>query len=77
MPADRCIKHRKAFEGVCNWCGKQVCPLCIAGRNGNKVYCDACVQKIGQPPKKPALPPPPAGPARSPGDDEPKIEPYY
>jgi hypothetical protein len=80
MPNDRCVKHRKNFEGVCNWCGKKVCPLCIAGRNGNKVYCDVCVQKLGPPPKKSSLPPvggPTATERAAKEDDDVKIEPYY
>ena len=79
MPTDRCVKHRKNFEGVCNWCGKKVCPLCIAGRNGNKVYCEACVQKLGPPPKKSSLPPVPSSsaPSRDSADDDVRIEPYY
>lgn len=55
---DRCIKHRKAYVGVCNWCGVHVCELCIADRNGNKVYCDKCVGKLS-PFKGAKMPPPP------------------
>ena len=46
MSGDRCIKHRKPFVGVCNWCGAHVCELCIADRNGNKLYCDKCVGQL-------------------------------
>ncbi|MEM2915804.1 MAG: hypothetical protein QXT19_00375 [Candidatus Woesearchaeota archaeon] len=38
----RCNTHRKEFEGVCNWCGKKLCPLCIAKQEGRKYYCEAC-----------------------------------
>jgi len=38
----RCNTHRKEFEGTCNWCGKKLCPLCIAKQEGRKYYCEAC-----------------------------------
>lgn len=60
---DRCIKHRKAYVGVCNWCGVHVCELCIADRNGNKVYCEKCVGKLS--PFKGAKMPAPPQPQRS------------
>jgi hypothetical protein len=38
----RCNTHRKEFEGACNWCGKKLCPMCIAKQEGRKFYCEAC-----------------------------------
>ena len=43
----RCSKHNKDFLGVCTWCGKELCRLCISKTDGNKKYCDVCVREIG------------------------------
>jgi hypothetical protein len=55
----RCIKHKKEVMGNCNWCGKHVCPLCIAKKEGRKLYCEKCaiqlagVKRIKLPKPKP------------------------
>ena len=75
MPTDRCIKHRKDIEGVCNWCGARLCALCIAKRSGNKLYCEKCAinlqhfQKAAVPAPKPV--------SRDEPKSDPKFEPYY
>jgi len=43
----RCDRHRKDFVGRCMWCGKQLCNLCVARRDGNKLYCDKCRGVLG------------------------------
>ncbi|MBD3361740.1 hypothetical protein GF358_03030 [Candidatus Woesearchaeota archaeon] len=42
----RCTKHKKEFISTCNWCGKRVCPLCIAKKEGKKVYCEKCATQL-------------------------------
>ena len=55
----RCTKHKKEGAGHCNWCGKLVCPLCIAKKEGRKLYCEKCairlagVKRIKLPKSKP------------------------
>ncbi|MBN1644912.1 hypothetical protein JW851_02645 [Candidatus Woesearchaeota archaeon] len=55
----RCNKHKKEVIGHCNWCGKHVCPLCIAKKEGKKLYCEKCaiqlssIKKIHLPKVKP------------------------
>lgn len=46
---ERCIKHRKDHIGGCMWCGKQLCELCIARKEGQKLYCEVCAQQLGPP----------------------------
>jgi ribosome-binding protein aMBF1 (putative translation factor) len=44
----RCTNHRKELIGNCTWCGKHVCPLCIAKKEGRKLYCERCaIQLVG------------------------------
>jgi hypothetical protein len=43
----RCDKHRKEHIGGCMWCGKRLCELCIARREGSKLYCDKCAVQLG------------------------------
>ena len=31
------------------WCGKQLCELCVARKEGTKVYCEVCAQQLGPP----------------------------
>ncbi len=52
----RCPAHRKEQEGVCNWCGKKLCPMCIATQEGRKYYCEACAVAL-VPFKREKLPP--------------------
>jgi len=77
MAGDRCIKHRKAFIGVCNWCGAHVCEMCVADRNGNKLYCEKCVGQLSTV-KRAKVPPLPAQ-QKTDGSEEPsgRVEPYY
>jgi hypothetical protein len=32
--------------GNCNWCGKHVCVMCIAKKEGRKVYCEKCAIQL-------------------------------
>jgi hypothetical protein len=43
----KCQQHSKEVTAVCQWCGKQLCKLCIKKTNGKKAYCSACVGHIG------------------------------
>ncbi|GEM_PF-2015498 len=43
----KCDKHRKDHIGGCMWCGKKLCELCVAKREGVKLYCDKCVNLLG------------------------------
>ena len=43
----RCSKHNKEITGVCTWCGREMCKLCISKTDGNKKYCSHCVGSIG------------------------------
>ena len=43
----RCLIHRKDTEVNCNWCGLRMCEDCVAGGNNKKVYCNKCVDKLG------------------------------
>ncbi len=52
----RCTTHRKEQEGACNWCGKKLCPMCIAKQEGRKYYCEACAVAL-VPFKREKLPP--------------------
>lgn len=42
----RCIKHKKAVISNCTWCGKHVCALCVAKKEGKKVYCEKCAIQL-------------------------------
>lgn len=42
----RCTVHEKDTIGSCQWCGRKLCRLCIGGRKGMKLYCDACVKDM-------------------------------
>ncbi|MBS3119789.1 hypothetical protein J4475_03120 [Candidatus Woesearchaeota archaeon] len=44
-----CVKHDKDFIGNCTWCGKQLCPRCVATNTGRKIYCQACAAKVKNP----------------------------
>jgi len=44
---ERCFQHRKDLVGDCIWCGKRLCQLCIARKEGRKLYCDACAERLG------------------------------
>lgn len=44
---NRCDKHRKDQVSGCMWCGKRLCELCIAKREGSKVYCEKCCVSLG------------------------------
>ena len=46
---ERCLTHRKDHIGGCMWCGKRLCELCIARKEGNKLYCEICAQQLGPP----------------------------
>jgi hypothetical protein len=77
MPNDRCIKHRKEIIGVCNWCGARLCQLCVADKNGNKLYCEKCVGQLSIV-KRVKIPPAASAPANRKDDDAPpSVEPYY
>ncbi len=43
----RCQRHSKECTGVCTWCGRQLCRLCIGKTDGKKMYCVDCSGKIG------------------------------
>ena len=43
----RCSKHNKDVIGVCTWCGRELCRLCISKTDGSKKYCSSCVGNIG------------------------------
>ncbi len=57
----RCTKHKKEVLGHCTWCGKPVCPLCIAKKEGRRLYCEKCAIKLAGI-KRVKLPKPPAAP---------------
>jgi len=42
----RCTKHKKQIIGNCNWCGKPICPLCVAKKDGRKLYCEKCAKQL-------------------------------
>ena len=46
---DRCVSHRKDLVGDCIWCGKKLCELCIARKEGRKLYCQLCSAQLGPP----------------------------
>ena len=46
---DRCYAHRKDLIGDCIWCGKKLCVLCIARKEGRKLYCELCSASLGPP----------------------------
>jgi len=48
----KCSKHNKDFIGICTWCGKELCRLCISKTDGSKKYCSNCVNQIGDMIKK-------------------------
>lgn len=43
----RCERHNKDVVTNCQWCGKDLCKLCIAKTNGKKAYCVSCSQRVG------------------------------
>jgi len=43
----KCEKHRKEQIGGCMWCGKRLCELCVAKREGSKFYCEKCLVSLG------------------------------
>ncbi len=43
----RCIMHGKEKNGMCYWCGKVLCPMCITHQNGKKRFCEKCYVKVG------------------------------
>ena len=43
-----CFEHGKEFVGSCNWCGKQLCRLCIVKQKGLKLYCGNCASKLSE-----------------------------
>lgn len=79
MSVERCIKHRKDLTAVCNWCGARLCNLCIAHRDGRKVYCDKCSQKLEPLQSAPRVTKTdaPVSASRQGGKAPPSIEPYY
>ncbi|MBW3019254.1 hypothetical protein KY329_03655 [Candidatus Woesearchaeota archaeon] len=42
----RCNQHKKDLLYQCSWCGKKICELCIGRKEGNKVYCQHCHDKL-------------------------------
>lgn len=42
----RCLTHKKELIGNCTWCGKQLCLLCIAKKEGKKIYCERCATQL-------------------------------
>ncbi len=42
----RCLTHKKELIGNCTWCGKQLCLLCIAKKEGKKLYCERCTTQL-------------------------------
>ena len=59
----KCNKHGKDLLGSCQWCGRELCEMCIAKRMGRKVYCRNCATNVVEP----ALP-------RNPGEKLPNRE---
>ena len=43
----KCKKHNKDILTNCQWCGKDLCRLCIAKTDGRKAYCANCASHIG------------------------------
>jgi len=43
----KCQRHNKETIGVCTWCGRELCRLCISKTDGSKKYCSHCVNEIG------------------------------
>ncbi len=41
-----CSKHNKDTIGTCQWCGKVLCPKCVAKKDGRKAYCANCAVNI-------------------------------
>ena len=87
MSTERCLKHRKDLVAVCNWCGARLCNLCIVHRDGRKVYCDKCSQKLGPLQSAPRVTTTAAPPVQRSGNASssaqrsgrapPSVEPYY
>ncbi len=44
---EKCHKHNKDLQGGCMWCGKRLCEICIARKEGAKIYCEVCAQQLG------------------------------
>jgi hypothetical protein len=42
----RCTKHKKEIMGNCTWCGRHVCALCIAKKEGKRLYCEKCAIQL-------------------------------
>lgn len=38
----KCDSHNKTVIGSCQWCGKQLCRLCVGKRLGTKLFCTGC-----------------------------------
>ena len=61
----KCNQHRKDTIGDCMWCGRKLCELCIAKKEGIKLYCDKCIVHLSRVRRErlpPAMPrPPPSG----------------
>ncbi len=38
----KCDKHNKAVISSCQWCGKQLCRMCVGKRLGTKMFCTEC-----------------------------------
>ncbi len=77
----RCPSHDKEFIGLCTWCGKQLCEMCVGRQEGRKLYCSSCSQNIAKIPKR-ILPAEPkkgkgTGMIEINGDEEPKVELWY
>jgi len=43
----RCKKHNKDITAVCQWCGAELCKLCISKTDGKKAYCFSCSKMVG------------------------------
>ena len=77
MGSDRCIKHRKDFIGVCNWCGARMCDMCVSQRNGNKIYCDKCSGQLSTVQRAKIPAPQQSKQVVNEPHSSPKFEPYY
>jgi hypothetical protein len=42
----KCNYHKKELEHQCSWCGNRICELCIGKKDGSKIYCLKCQDKL-------------------------------
>jgi hypothetical protein len=42
----KCDSHNKTVVGSCQWCGKQMCRMCVGKRLGAKLFCIECGKNL-------------------------------